>query len=90
MKPKAREPIPLLIAEIPRLTLAQMSVSLHNGVRWFAVMPTTAEQQVEQSQALINLRQVQWHVDYILHGHNGTPVAYLPTFGDEKRGGGRG
>lgn len=72
---------PLLITDLPRLTLEHLAEALAEGVRWHAVMPLTQEQQLAQCQALIGLRQMQWHVDEAL-GRDYSPLVYLTKRGE--------
>lgn len=74
---------PLLITDLPRLTLEHLAEALAEGVRWHAVMPLTQEQQLAQCQALIGLRQMQWHVDQAL-GKDYSPLVYLSKRGDSE------
>jgi hypothetical protein len=71
-----KKPASLLITDLPRLTLEQLADALAEGVRWHAVMPLTDEQAIAQSRALVALRQMQWHVNYALHGDS-APLVYL-------------
>lgn len=70
------KPAKLLITDIPTITLEQLAEALAEGVRWHAVMPATDEQAMAQSRALVALRQMQWHVNYALHGDS-APMVYL-------------
>lgn len=72
---------PLLITDLPRLTLEHLAEALAEAVRWHAVMPLTQEQQLAQCQALIGLRQMQWHVDEAL-GRDYAPLVYLTKRGE--------
>lgn len=74
---------PLLITDLPRLTLENLAEALAAGVQWHAVLPLTQEQQLSQSLALIGLRQMQWHVDHAL-GRDYSPLVYLSKRGDSE------
>lgn len=83
-KPTAhKKAVPLLITDLPRLTLEHLAEALAEGVRWHAVLPLTQEQQMAQCQALIGLRQMQWHVDQAL-GKDYSPLVYLSKRGESK------
>lgn len=76
-----KKPAPLLITDLPRITLEHLAEALAEGVKWHAVMPLTDEQAMSQSRALVFLRQMQWHVNYALHGDS-APMVYLDRDAD--------
>lgn len=56
----------LLITDLPKFDLANVQAAIRDAIHWQTHYPTTREERIARDEALIRLRQADWHVSNAL------------------------